>query len=714
MDERRVDPADGEAYTRAEFIAEYGGLTEWSAAAPVAAAESAAADSGPGSDADPSSAAPPLGPSRLAMEEIHALGDDFDAVFGALRDEVEAADPAGKLHLAQYSGPGGVRVVCQEAFHHNFDLTHEHWGEVVPPEIDAARACHCCKGALEGHARGGVRPSESIAFVQILVAGDKAAGKTTWLNGLTTGHLRVLQALRYDAGVFYNIWYAPAAADLRELLVSMRRRRLPFFQTELAHGAMLLQASELRFFLEDEELADSEDPGPTEAVCRALDESEHAMVRLLELGGDALHELRSLTARPTLGPAAAAADPCKEALLRQIAQTVGAARRVAYFVSLSALLVPHHGDAPGSAGAGGPGALLERLEFIRAAAPAAEITLLCTRPSGDCDVRAAVGEEAARRCAAAAGAADSEVGALSALGPFELVGWLARRAGVGDCRIYGADHLGDGDATDHHACLRTLRRLLRGDAVLTPGGALPLVAEQAANLLFNRGTQLVDQERFADLMEDFEGAIEGADVYRNVVHPMLVLPPAAVLANFDAAMELLQERGLAAPARSNGAIPLVVEWVTGDGREGSALVEGPAAEAPGLATKCWRLLRLPACLAEARKGLNLFTGDSAAHRVGDAARQEISAEGAQRCRSCPAPAEAWDALCDLYMSHAFLARAGGAAGAAGAVRAEVSLPDGAPLLTALSSPPPDGGLAPLGSAGAPAEWARLRLRIDRG
>mmetsp|Transcript_78068 Transcript_78068/g.181085 ORF Transcript_78068/g.181085 Transcript_78068/m.181085 type:complete len:147 (+) Transcript_78068:103-543(+) len=30
--ERRIDPADGHAYTRAEFLEEYGGLTEWDAA----------------------------------------------------------------------------------------------------------------------------------------------------------------------------------------------------------------------------------------------------------------------------------------------------------------------------------------------------------------------------------------------------------------------------------------------------------------------------------------------------------------------------------------------------------------------------------------------------------------------------------------------------------------------------------------------------------
>ena len=34
VEERRIDPADGNSYTRNDFIAQYGGLTQWNAAAP--------------------------------------------------------------------------------------------------------------------------------------------------------------------------------------------------------------------------------------------------------------------------------------------------------------------------------------------------------------------------------------------------------------------------------------------------------------------------------------------------------------------------------------------------------------------------------------------------------------------------------------------------------------------------------------------------------
>eukprot|EP01065_Artemidia_motanka_P022315 TRINITY_DN26518_c1_g1_i1.p1 TRINITY_DN26518_c1_g1~~TRINITY_DN26518_c1_g1_i1.p1 ORF type:complete len:699 (+),score=221.85 TRINITY_DN26518_c1_g1_i1:56-2098(+) len=652
-EERRTDPADGEAYTKAEFLDEYGTLAEWSTAVPCAPRPRPAPE-----DPAPEPAAVP---QRRAVSDELPPGDEFDRVFAALKAEVEGADSDGKLQLSQYAGPGGVRVVCQEAFHHNFDLTHEHWGEVVPPELDVTAACACCKGSLEGHSHGGIRPSQRIAFVQLLVTGDKAAGKTTWLNGLTTGHLRVLQAMRYDAGVFYNIWYAPQTADLSALLESMRRRRLPFFQTELAHGAMLLQASELRFFLEDEELGDADDGGPSAAVCAALEDSEHAMVRLLELGADGLHQIRNL---------ADEREPAKAALLRQVAQTVRAAVRIAYFVSLSSLLTPAAGDE-GGAGEGGPAALMQRLQYLAEAAPRAELVLLCTSPTDGCDAptEGPIGAAAARLCAEAAGCGDvEELAAMPALG---AVRWLAERAGMAECRVYRAEHLGGDGEVDQHACLRTLRRLLRGDTLLTPGGALPIVAEQVANMLLHRGTQLVNADSFAELMEDFEGAIEGADVYRSVVHPMVVLPPSAVLAHFDSAMQLLAKWGIAAPASSCGTIPLLVEWT--DGADSGRLSLHPRGE-PG----CWRLLRLPACVAEAQKGLNLFASDASAHRVSDAARAAILSEAETLCAHCDAESVR-EVLLDLAMATAFLGRAA----ASDRLSASLSLPAGCPLRVAL-------------------------------
>jgi len=508
----------------------------------------------------------------------------------------------------------------------------------------------------------GVKPKERVAFAQLLVTGDKAAGKTTWINGLTTGSLRILQAMRYDAGVFYNIWYAPAQEDLEELSESISRRKLPFFQTELAHGAMLITAGELRFFLEDEELADDDDPGPSEATCALLGEAEQGMVRLLELGGDGLHELRMMSA----GEGDRITDPTKLALLRQTAQTVRAANRVAYFVSLSSLLHPNESQID-TAGEGGAVALTSRLRFIREAAPQAELVLLCTTPreeAGTC-----VGAEAAARIVAETGGGDSEE--LARMHPMELVKWLAHSAGIEGCRVYRAEHLSD-EGLEHHECLRTLRRLLRGESVLTPDGAMPVVAEQAANLLLSRGVHLVNKDAFAGIIDDFEGAIEGADVYRCVVHPMVVLPPATLLAHFNAAAQLLSEWGLLAPAFKSGGIPLVVDWQAKGGERGTW-------SAPGGEADCWRVIRLPAAVAEARRGLNLFTGDAGAHQVPTETRDAVLQEAMSLLAHCDSESVP-EALFELYMNHSFLLR-----GSSSDAPLKVSLPETSPAWGLLKS-----------------------------
>ena len=78
--ERRVDPSDGNAYTRAEFVTEYGGTAQWDAAAPLA---------------PPSAAAPPPAEHVTQVMEFTNVGEEL-----ALMALSEAADLEAAILLA--------------------------------------------------------------------------------------------------------------------------------------------------------------------------------------------------------------------------------------------------------------------------------------------------------------------------------------------------------------------------------------------------------------------------------------------------------------------------------------------------------------------------------------------------------------------------------------------------------------------------------------
>ena len=80
--ERRVDPSDGNAYTRAEFVTEYGGTAQWDAAAPLAALPTAA---------------PPPEEHVTQVMEFTNVGEEL-----ALMALSEAADLEAAILLAQY------------------------------------------------------------------------------------------------------------------------------------------------------------------------------------------------------------------------------------------------------------------------------------------------------------------------------------------------------------------------------------------------------------------------------------------------------------------------------------------------------------------------------------------------------------------------------------------------------------------------------------
>eukprot|EP00659_Diplonema_papillatum_P010791 gene10791-16615_t len=160
-------------------------------------------------------------------------------------------------------GSGGVTVICQERHEHNYDLTHENWG-------------------------GG---DERMGAATVLVTGDKGAGKTTFLAGLTSGSVQILQALKYDTSAFYNIWFGVTEAEVKNLLRSLEYRRFSFFQTELCHGSVVIPSSEYAMFLDDDEF--KEDTAPSRARLERLSKLTHVFLRVIEIGGDALQAMRA-------------------------------------------------------------------------------------------------------------------------------------------------------------------------------------------------------------------------------------------------------------------------------------------------------------------------------------------------------------------------------------------------------------------------------------
>eukprot|EP00929_Paragymnodinium_shiwhaense_P087158 TRINITY_DN47438_c0_g1_i1.p1 TRINITY_DN47438_c0_g1~~TRINITY_DN47438_c0_g1_i1.p1 ORF type:complete len:669 (-),score=162.80 TRINITY_DN47438_c0_g1_i1:165-2171(-) len=589
----------------------------------------------------------------VQLEPASVAAHTFEEAFQDLKAATEASNAGrAQLSVTHYQGPSDIRIVCQEAFHHNFDLTHEHWAEVCAPSDEA-------------HQGGEVfrRSKETLAFAHIFITGDKAAGKTTFLNGLTTGDLRVLQCLRYDSGLFYNIWYAPSTADMLALRKSLSQRTLPFFQTELAHGGMLMEAGELRFFMEDEEF--SEGATISQVTEDILAQSRHVMLKLLEVGGDCLHELLELD---TTGKDGSGLHPVKKALLEQTTAAIRAAGRAAYFINLTTLFASdEHVVRDSKADAVGPAALVERLGFLKKLLRhGAEVFLFCTQPPSISfeAARARLSEALSTPLPEFADAAAQTDGTSF----LPLVLWVAMHAGLdGDrLRVVCTDHLQPGtDNIDHTAVLQSLRRLLTGDCLKTATSGLALLAEQVAHVLFDNKVAVLTKEELAELLEDFDD--DGyAELYRKVVRPMVALPPMVLLDSFVNITAYLCRRGFLCPAGADGQIPLEVE-IASEGvvrlrsHSDFGLQARPGGsddrddERQAAEVSCWRVLVQQGVVAEASKASSLFQLDGGgAQRVSATSAAAILQEAWSTAAAAWSTMPAAEAFSELYLSSRFL------------------------------------------------------------
>jgi len=308
------------------------------------------------------------------------------------------------------------------------------------------------------------------------------------------------------------------------------------------------------------------------------------------------------------------------------------AARVAYFVNLESLFTSSSSPGPNGNAADncGPAIFVERLQFLhQLLREDAEVLCFCTRPSDVgcrdavelvCDALALPPSEAQdlARHGEAKDIPNGYLGCSSSSGEvqtqLQIVQWLATYASLTPCRVkvVAVEHLcGDG-SIDHTSVLQSLRRLLGGSPLTTPDCALPLLAEQVAHLLFDNHAACVDKATLADLLDPFEESGH-SELYRNVVHPIVVVPSMVLLDYFASIMPCLVTRGLACPANRQGQVPLEVSFSsdtrtlrlyplaveTDHGHEAGSI--GGQAQ-----TTCWRLLVQKEVVAEARKALNLF------------------------------------------------------------------------------------------------------------
>ena len=238
------------------------------------------------------------------------------------------------------------------------DLMHEH----VVEEGDGAvmsQQCGCCAAPTVGGEGQEVymrRPPQACVDARVVIAGDKACGKSTLLANLlgAVSHRAttlVLQQLRFHKACFANLWVDPTAAEVAMMADELgagpaaHARTLPLMATQLAVGMLHIEASELSFFLQDAlPLSDSggcdngecSDAFP-ECADRSLVEEalgrlglrgaappQDAVVRLMELGGDAIDELRAWEANGRADDASPARLGLRRWLLRQLAGEVGA------------------------------------------------------------------------------------------------------------------------------------------------------------------------------------------------------------------------------------------------------------------------------------------------------------------------------------------------------------------------------------------------------
>ena len=113
------------------------------------------------------------------------------------------------------------------------------------------------------------RAKEDVAEIPILIAGDVAAGKSTFLYAVTRGDIQLQQCLRHYRTTWSNLWLRPTPAAIDLLLTEMggrgdsqaasadarppRRRAMGILPTELCVASLLADTAEVTFFLDDDE-----------------------------------------------------------------------------------------------------------------------------------------------------------------------------------------------------------------------------------------------------------------------------------------------------------------------------------------------------------------------------------------------------------------------------------------------------------------------------
>ncbi|KAJ9446973.1 hypothetical protein DIPPA_13678 [Diplonema papillatum] len=462
-------------------------------------------------------------------------------------------------------GSGGVTVICQERHEHNYDLTHENWG-------------------------GG---DERMGAATVLVTGDKGAGKTTFLAGLTSGSVQILQALKYDTSAFYNIWFGVTEAEVKNLLRSLEYRRFSFFQTELCHGSVVIPSSEYAMFLDDDEF--KEDTAPSRARLERLSKLTHVFLRVIEIGGDALQAMRA----PPRG---------KEDIYASFGGLLAAVDTVAYFLAGPAAEAEEakaeeaKTDGAKAEGVKADGARAEgaKAEEVKADGAKAEgVKADGARAEG------AKAEEVKADGAKAEGAApvhgsvrarfERLVAVLKKQGRREMPKLLifardtpeaerqratdaARQAGFRDVALYDAEHVTPGGGYRYAGILQTLHRMLR-DVEPNAEQLLDVVANQMVGVLLRRHdpTLLLTEDSFCELVDHLSHEQEHASIYDESFQPLITLPPGYLRSAFSPISARLARQSFVLPpsrcqllVRPPGAGTTVVSWQTAFG-EGYAL-----------------------------------------------------------------------------------------------------------------------------------------------
>eukprot|EP00668_Euglena_longa_P005464 GGOE01006439.1.p1 GENE.GGOE01006439.1~~GGOE01006439.1.p1 ORF type:complete len:666 (-),score=175.58 GGOE01006439.1:149-2146(-) len=466
-----------------------------------------------------------------------------------LRARTEARE---NLRLQLYQGPGDVAILVQEQQLENSDLMDEHWSDVWNSEESVRRQHISVRRAKEG-----------MAITLLVVAGDKAAGKTTFFAALTGGHLHILQAFRYDRASFFNVWYAPDPSELQELLHTPDRAE-PYFQTALAHGFIHLPVPEYDFFRQDEEFAsDGDEPAPT------LDQGEEGpqtmLVKLLEIGGDFIQDLMAL-----LSAGGAMPDPTKASVLSNVLQYLQQCQSLAYFINLDAIF--HPTDTAVQVNQEKVVKTVAQIDFLNSILPVgASILVYCSREpellpgagwSGPVADALLEGLTEGTNAAAPQRASFHEQARLwetqeSASALRHMVAWVLRREAVHrrwHLRLHGfypTRHLAANGQYDYSAVLRTLHRLLKTSTGV-PMDKLGLVAQQVVNLAYDfwesdaaRSLPPLASWFTKSMLFALLGDEGGGSELDEVLHPMVVLPPMVLLDAFEEATDFLVGQGLA-------------------------------------------------------------------------------------------------------------------------------------------------------------------------